>query len=135
MDILNHPFKKISPGDIPRAALPLIVINPYVNKRIKTYGIIDTGADECAFPAQYAPLLGHNLQKGYPKSVNTGNGETIAYSHTVSIQIYDFVIKNVLVDFLPNLNIPLLGVKSFLSNFVLTVDYPNFTFSFKQNKK
>jgi len=30
---------------------------------------------------------------------------------------------------MPNLNIPLLGVKSFLSNFILTVDYPKKVFS------
>jgi len=30
---------------------------------------------------------------------------------------------------MPNLNIPLLGVKSFLSNFILTVDYPDKQFS------
>lgn len=134
MDILNHPFIKIGPTDIPRVALPIIVINPSTRKKIRTYGIIDTGADECAFPAQYTPLLGHNLQKGYPKKVNTGNGETIAYSHTVNLQIYDLVIKNILVDFLPNLNIPLLGVNSFLSRFVLTIDYPNSSFSLKLKK-
>jgi hypothetical protein len=33
------------------------------------------------------------------------------------------------VDYMPNLHIPLLGVKSFLSNFILTVDYPNKVFS------
>jgi len=131
MDILSHPFIKISSGDIPRAALPLVVINPATHKKIRTYGIIDTGADECAFPAQYAPLLGHNLQKGYPKTVNTGNGETIAYSHTVNIQIHNFVIKDVLVNLLPNLNIPLLGVNSFLSKFILTIDYPDLSFSLR----
>jgi hypothetical protein len=33
--------------------------------------------------------------------------------------------QDVLVDFMPNLSIPLLGVRSFLSNFILTVDYPS----------
>jgi len=131
MNIHNHPFIKISPSDVPRAALPLTVTNPHTRKKAKTYGIIDTGADECAFPASFAPLLGHNLQKGYPKEVNTGNGKTIAYSHTVCLRIYDLTIKDVLIDFLPNLFIPLLGVKSFLSNFILTVDYPDKTFSLK----
>lgn len=133
MDIINHPFIKISPNDIPRAALPLTIINPHTNKKLKTYGIIDTGADECAFPADFALLIGHNLQKGRPKSVRTGNGETTAYAHTISIQVYDFMIKDVLIDFLPNLAIPLLGVNSFLSNFVLSVNYPNFTFSLKRH--
>ncbi|MDD4910299.1 MAG: hypothetical protein PHR44_06480 [Candidatus Omnitrophica bacterium] len=131
MDIVNHPFIKIGHNDIPRVALPVTIINPHTNKRLRTYGIIDTGADECAFPADFAAIVGHNLQKGHPKKVKTGNGETIAYAHTVCLQVYDFTIKDVLIDFLPNLSISLLGVKSFLSKFLLTIDYPKFTFSLK----
>ena len=93
------------------------------------HSLIDTGADECAFPASFAPLLGHNLQAGQLKKISTGNGITIAYSHTTRIIIEGFSTQDVLVDFMPNLNIPLLGVKSFLSNFILTVDYPNKQFS------
>lgn len=134
MNLRNIPFTKVSPDDILRPWLPIVIINPHTNKRIKVFGLIDTGADECALPAQYAILLGHNLQKGYPKEVNTGNGKTLAYSHTVSIEIDDFVIKNVLIDFMPNLYVPLLGVKSFLSNFLLTIDYPKHIFCLQPKK-
>ncbi len=135
MDILNFPFIKFSPDDIARPWLPVIVTNPHTNKEIKIYGLIDTGADECALPAQFAPLLGHDLQAGYPKEINTGNGKTLAYSHTVCLTIQDFTIKDVLIDFMPNLYVPLLGVKSFLSNFIITIDYPNFNFSLTLNNK
>ncbi len=135
MEISNIPFRKFGPNDIPRPWLPVIIINPHTDKEIEVYGLIDTGADECALPAQYAPLIGHNLQAGYPKEINTGNGKTLAYSHTVSIKTMDFVINDVLIDFMPNLYVPLLGVKSFLSNFIITIDYPNFTFSLKLNNK
>jgi hypothetical protein len=131
MEIRNIPFRKFGPNDIPRPWLPAIIINPHTDKEIEVYGLINMGADECALPAQYAPILGHNLQAGYPKEINTGNGKTLAYSHTVCLQIQDFTIKDVLIDFMPNLYVPLLGAKSFLSNFVLTIDYPNFTFSLK----
>ena len=131
MDLINIPFTKFGPDDIPRPWLPITVINPHTNKKIKLYGLIDTGADECALPAQYAVLLGHNLQLGYPKEINTENGKTLAYFHTVRIEIPDFTVQDTLIDFMPNLNVPLLGVKSFLSNFILTVDYPNLTFSLK----
>jgi hypothetical protein len=73
--------------------------------------------------------LGHNLQAGQLKRISTGNGVTIAYSHTTRIIIEGFSTQDVLVDFMPNLNIPLLGVRSFLSNFILTVDYPKKVFS------
>jgi predicted aspartyl protease len=129
MPIRNYPFSVIRPGDIARPYLPVTIINPTTNMQIKVYALIDTGADECAFPASFAPILGHNLQAGQPKKISTGNGITIAYSHITRIVIEGFSTQDVLVDFMPNLNIPLLGVKSFLSNFILTVDYPNKVFS------
>ncbi len=128
------PFAKLGPDDIPRPWLPVTVINPHTNKKIRVLGLIDTGADECALPASYAIILGHNLQLGYSKEINTGNGKTLAYSHTVTIRIEtpDFTIQNILIDFMPNLHVPLLGVKSFLSNFILSIDYPDLNFSLKK---
>ena len=69
------------------------------------------------------------------KEINTGNGKILAYSHTVRIEIPNFTIQDTLIDFMPNLNVPLLGVKSFLSNFTLTVDYPALTFSLQIKNK
>jgi predicted aspartyl protease len=129
MLVENHPFTITRPGDIARPYLPITIINPENQKTINMFALIDTGADECALPASFASPLGHNLQLGYQKRINTGNGITIAYSHTVSIKTFDFFTENVLVDFMPNLHIPLLGVKSFLDNFTLKVDYPNKVFS------
>lgn len=131
MDIIDFPFLKLSPDDIARPWLPITIKNPHTNKIIKTYGLIDTGADECAIPAQLAPLIGHNLQAGTQKVINTGNGPTIAYVHTMCIETKGIAISNVLIDFLPNLNVVLLGTKNFLSNFLLIVDYKNHTFSLK----
>lgn len=54
-----------------------------------------------------------------------------AYAHTLRIQIRNFSTHNVLIDFMPNLHIPLLGVKSFLGNFVLTINYPRHIFSLR----
>lgn len=87
MSLSKIPFTKLSPDDTPRPWLPVTLTNPHTNKRIKVFGLIDTGADECALPAQFAVLLGHNLQSGFQKEINTGNGKTLAYSHTVSIEI------------------------------------------------
>lgn len=129
MLVENHPFTITRPGDIARPYLPVTIINPENDKQISVFALIDTGADECAFPASFALVLNHNLQAGYQKTINTGNGTTIAYSHTVYIKIFDFTTKNVLVDFMPNLQIPLLGVKNFLNGCTLIIDYPNNTFS------
>ncbi|MCR4292313.1 MAG: hypothetical protein NUV76_05500 [Candidatus Kuenenia sp.] len=81
MSIRNYPFSIIRLGDIARPYLPVTIINPDSNKQIKVYALIDTGADECAFPASFAPLLGHNLLAGQPRKISAGNGVTIAYGH------------------------------------------------------
>ena len=132
MDIIDSPFLKFSPDDLPRPWLPLTIRNPHTNQAINVYGLIDTGADECAIPAHYASMIGHDLQAGVQKSITTGNGITSAYAHTLSFETQGIKIENVLIDFMPNLSIVLLGVKSFLSNFTLTVDYKKSVFSLKQ---
>lgn len=129
MTTRDYPFYVVRPGDIARPYLPVTIINPDTGKQLKVYALVDTGADECAFPASFAPVLGHNLQAGKLNRISTGNGITVAYRHTTRIAIKDFSTQDVLVDFMPNLNTPLLGVRSFLNNFILTVDYPNKTFS------
>lgn len=129
MSLIDKPFIQIDPNDIPRASLPVVATNPHSGKSISVYGIIDTGADECAFPASFADIMGHNLQSGEPKEIRTGNGTTMAYSHTVTMNVDGYIIENVLIDFLPNLHVVLLGVRSFLNDFVLEIDYPNQIFS------
>lgn len=133
MNLSNIPFRKFGPNDIYRPWLPVTFINPHAKKKLQILGLIDTGADECALPADLASLLGHDLQSGFKKEIGTGNGKTTAYSHTMQIEIDDFRVPDVLIDFLPNLHVPLLGVKSFLSNFILIIDYPSLIFSL--NKK
>jgi predicted aspartyl protease len=126
---ITRPFKILAPGQIPRPCIEVGLNNPHTGKSIALLALIDTGADECAMPAELAGLLGHNLTKGKPKPIRTGSGVSTAYSHTVDIKIDKFNISNVLIDFMPNLLTPLLGVKSFLGNFILTVDYPAQTFT------
>ena len=129
MALINIPFTKLDPNDISRPWLQITIKNPHTNKSLRTSGMIDTGADEFALPASFAAILGHDLQAGQIKQINTGNGTTTAYSHITSIEIDDMVIKNVLIDFLPNLSTVLIGVKNFLGNFILTIDYPAQKFS------
>lgn len=133
MDLIDIPFIRAHPDDVPRPWLPVTIKNPHTGKLQRVLGLIDTGADECAVPAGYAPLLGHDLQAGISKSINTGNGITTAYAHTLCFEIDGIHIDNVMIDFLPNLRVVLIGVKSFLSRFVVTIDYKNNTFSLRQH--
>jgi predicted aspartyl protease len=125
MLVENYPFIATRPGDIARPYIPITIINPENRREISVFALIDTGADECALSASFAPVLGHNLQAGFQKRISTGNGITIAYGHTVCIKAFGYTTENVVIDFMPNLNIPLLGVKNFLNNFILRIDYPN----------
>lgn len=133
MDVIDFPFFKFQDDEPLRPWLPVTIINPHVDppKTFKTFGLIDTGADECSIPASYALLLGHNLTAGTQKTIYTGNGPSVAYGHTVCFDILGIKIENVLIDFMPNLFVVLLGVKSFLSNYLLTVDYKKLTFSIR----
>jgi hypothetical protein len=126
-------------GGIFRAILEVKIINPVTGDSQKTYGIIDTGADQCAVPADFAQLLGHNLSAGTNRKIATGNGETTAYGHTTRIEIFRpglldpvYTIQDTPIDFMPNLPVVLLGVENFLNNFVLTIDYPSKQFSIKK---
>ena len=62
MPIRNFPFHRISAGDIFRPMLPIGITNPDTGASIISYGLIDTGADECALPADLAcdPVLANN---------------------------------------------------------------------------
>ena len=132
MSIIKKPFTIIFKGDIARPYLPITIKNPKTGQQMRTFGLIDTGADECAFPATYASLTGHDLLSGSQKEIITGNGKTVAYTHTVSLEVNDYSVEKVLVDFMPNLHIGLLGVKNFLKNFILTVDYTRQNFSLEK---
>jgi predicted aspartyl protease len=129
MLVENYPFTTTRPGDIPRPYLPITIINPENGKRLNVFALIDTGADEIALPASFAQPLGHKLESGYQKKISTGNGITISYDHTINIVVFDFSAEKIVIDFMPNLHIPLLGVKSFLNNFTLEIDYPKKYFS------
>ena len=136
MPFIDCPFIKFRPDDIERAILPIQIINPHANKIIQTIGIIDTGADECAVPAAMAAQLGHNLLSGTTKTISTGNGAATAYAHTTSFKMIHPISFKIMhttnetpIDFMPNLHVVLLGVKSFLSDFILNIDYPQKKFS------
>ena len=137
MPIDHFPFST-NGGGIYRPWLSLRIINPHTGLSLTTYGLVDTGADECAIPASFAHLLGHDLCKGSPKGIQTGNGETASFSHTTTFEILlpgtgqmVYRAENTPVDFLPNLFTVLIGVKNFLGKFVLSVDYPGRVFSIK----
>lgn len=136
MPIRNFPFLG-NIDSLKRPWLPIRIINPHTGLSVKVLGLIDTGADDCSIPAAFVSALGHNLNNGIPKQFKTDGGLTTGYSHTTKIEIYDlndrllYAINETPIDFMPQLNIPLLGVRQFLDRFELHVHYPKKTFSIK----
>jgi predicted aspartyl protease len=86
MPIRNCPITSLYGNNT--LTLPVKIINPHTGFSIKTNGLIDTGATECAIPERMAVMLGHNLTRGIRSSINTGNGISEAYRHTSTILIY-----------------------------------------------
>ena len=118
-------------------SLPVGITNPANKKSIKINGIIDTGASECFVPARLSVLLGFDYSTVHSSPVSTGNGQGSSYKHRMNITIYDpedpdkemHTLRNVVVNFMPNAPVLLLGVAGFLSEFTLQIDYRNGTFS------
>lgn len=142
MPIRKFPFLRLTADNRPRPWLSVRVINSHTGQYISTYGLIDTGADECSMPATYASQIGHILDKGKPKGITTAGGKTLAYSHTTKIEIFGkpvtkvaYTIPNTLVDFTEGLEVVLLGVKKFLDQFTLEINYPKQHLSITKNIK
>jgi predicted aspartyl protease len=130
-------FRRVGggPGSIARPYLQVRYLNPHSGRSLRAWPLIDTGADDCVLPADYAVLLGHDLKAGGKVRVRGVHGHDMAYQHTTVIEIPGFSTREILISFIRNLNQPLLGVRSFLSHFELTVDYPNENFSLGEVKK
>jgi len=131
MRTIEFPFAATLPGEILRPLVPVKISNPETMQNIEVFALVDSGADECALPASFASILGHNLEKGEIRQVNTGNGVTTVYSHKTQIEMLDFSTGITVLDYMPNLSTPLLGVKSFLSQFILTLDFPEKSIKFQ----
>lgn len=123
-DSLAHPY------------LPLVVSNPYEeDETMMIWGLVDTGADSSLFPASLATDLKHDLKgDGVKSSLNVGieqNSITV-YSHTFKLQLLAPDRKKVVwtsdeaeIECSETEPPVLIGVKNFLKDFKLIVDYPN----------
>ena len=142
MPIRNYPFSKVGLGS-PRPMLWIKVTNPATGYAFAALAFVDTGSDDCVFPAKVAIQLGHILEAVPPKEIRTASGKTWAYSHTSKIEILDIApdgtctdtvlcaIPNTPIDFAKGCDAFLLGRRKFLNKFVLTIDYPQQIFSIR----
>jgi predicted aspartyl protease len=149
--MVTHKFK-FTQIDTSRPMLAIRITNPQNGAAIRTYALIDTGADMCALPKNFAKILKCKLErpKHRRKKIRTGAGGVEAYFSVCDIEILGpvantpgnakisqerngsavtFSFHNISVTFLRKLETPLLGVLGFLDNMILKIEYPQKIFS------
>lgn len=117
----------------PSTYLPVRITNPHSERSVVVYALIDTGADQCAFPESLAVELGHDFQgEGVESESTVGvSGATSVFLYTFDIDILTPDRKgvfasfhNMLISCVPTEIPSLLGVANCLNHFVLTINYP-----------
>ena len=82
MPFHRYPFVRFeyADGEVDRKGqtyLPVRITNPATGESLVTWGLLDTGADACLFPAELASELGHDLRgEGVKASVTSGIEQT-----------------------------------------------------------
>lgn len=144
MPIHNYPFTVVT-SNISRPMLWIRIFNPDHPeiKPVQFMALVDTGADDCVFPASAAQVLGHDLKSVKPKKIHGVNSAALAYPHTSTIEILGidsvglpttkvlYTIKDAPIDYLVGCQNFILGTRNFLTNFILKIDYPNQNFSIR----
>ncbi len=87
--------------------------------------LVDSGADECIFPAELGELIGINVTKGKTQHFRgIGRGIITAYFHNVTLQVGDSTfISYVGFSDAPGV-VPILGQNGFFSLFKVCFDLP-----------
>jgi len=139
--VLDFDFMSVGGTQEGRPLLPITMRNPQNDSSVSTFGLIDTGADVCAAPAGFMRLLGYKVSKGERLMVSTAGGVTIAYRHTVQLEIHQqskrkiigdvvFVSDPLSIDSLYKLHQVLIG-KNFLEQFHIDIDYSRQTLTIR----
>ncbi len=137
MPIDNYPLTNFFGAYIP--ILNIKIVNPDTKLSLSTKGIKAPEVRECAITASAGGLFGHQLAgKGESMEIHSINIKVMGYSYKATIEILKpnsdellYRIQNVPVNFVPIVTNNLLGVKGFLENFVLNVNYPAKNFPLK----
>jgi hypothetical protein len=132
----QYPFLEAR-GSIAGPYLPVTIINPVTEAGTIWNCLIDTGADQGVFGRFLAESLGHNLKgDGVKSSITSGveGREINTWCHSFKLQLLHPTNKSTviwqsrkqLIECLEHDNCPqILGVKDFLNNFKITIDYPH----------
>jgi len=103
-------------------------------EHIDCYALIDSGAADCLFPAEFGENIGIEKIKNDREHIfyGIGEGHIIAYFHNIDIEIGGHRY-NIPVGFTyDNLKVPLLGQRGFFDLFTITFDLSKEEIELKQ---
>ena len=123
------------PNNVIRPLVNVRIINPVTNQSIQTKCLVDTGADKCVFPENFATILGHDLKNNgcvIENSKGVGGIDVPTWLHTYKIELFteDFKTRiwksdSIQIGCLEHNNIfPLLGYIGFLEHMNIRLNYP-----------
>ncbi len=95
------------------------------NRRITFDALVDSGADECTFPAWIARMLGYNVYKGKQKIFSGIGGSVLAYLHKTHLILdgIEFVADVYYSHEWDDMPFGLLGQAGFFSHFNVCFNY------------
>ena len=111
-------FKLKSPAVIP--------IKLFLDNRVITFdSLVDSGADECTFPAWIAKMLGYNVYKGRQKIFSGIGGSVLAYLHKTHLILNEIeLVADVYYSHeWDDMPFGLLGQAGFFSHFEVCFNY------------
>lgn len=123
--VLKFPYTKVPVSDvygkkIGEAYRPIVSLSLfYGGKKLNVLALVDTGADECLFPGEFARILGHNLTKGKPRIFAGIGGAITGYLHQTVVKLgpFKFRINIYYSDDWNKWGFGLLGQNGFLTKF------------------
>ena len=105
---------------------PVIPIKLFLDNRVITFdSLVDSGADECTFPAWIAKTLGHNVYKGKQKIFSGIGGSVLAYLHRTHLILNEIeLVADVYYSHeWDDMPFGLLGQAGFFSHFEVCFNY------------
>ena len=111
---------------VTRPIIPIAI--KYKEKEIKTYALVDSGADDCIFSSEIASELGIILGRGERKTVGgVIDGVTKPYyiheNITINIGGWDYKTKiGFMKDLSKSMGVGILGQEGFFDKFVIKFD-------------
>lgn len=105
---------------------PVIPVKVSLGKQTITFdGLIDSGADECTFPAWIAKTLGHDVYQGKQKIFSGIGGSVLSYLHKTQIRVdgIEFIADVYYSHEWDNMPFGLLGQAGFFAHFDIRFNY------------